>query len=151
MKIRQPDSGTSIRMASIRTKGTALEKGVLALLIADGLPVRKNVSGLAGTPDIVVGRSKAIFVHGCFWHGHPGCPLAQKPKRNSPFWKTKIANNRRRDSRNVRILRRGGWSVLTVWGCELRDPHHLKRRISSFLLRHRTRREFQTALAATSL
>ena len=88
---------------------------------------------LPGTPDIVLpGRRKAIFVHGCFWHGH-GCRCARLPKSRVEYWGPKIAANRARDGRKAAALRREGWSVACVWECQLRKPAALERRLARFL------------------
>lgn len=74
-------------------------------------------------------RGWAVFVHGCFWHGHPGCRLATSPKTNRAFWTEKIAANRKRDARKVAALRAAGLRVLTVWQCEARDERRLSARL----------------------
>jgi len=71
----------------------------------------------------------AVFVHGCFWHGHPSCRLATSPKTNRAFWTEKIAANRKRDARKVAALRAAGLRVLTVWQCETRDEGRLCARL----------------------
>lgn len=83
-----------------------------------GIRMRRNVKGLPGTPDFAnKSRKIAIFVHGCFWHGHLGCRNAILPKRNAEFWAEKIAANRVRDRRKAAALRREGFHVITVWSC----------------------------------
>jgi len=85
---------------------------------------------LPGTPDIAFpGRKKAIFVHGCFWHGHENCKLATVPKTRSEFWIEKIAANRDRDTRKVDSLRKLGWESIVVWQCELKSPLKLLSRL----------------------
>jgi DNA mismatch endonuclease Vsr len=85
-----------------------------------GFRYRKNVPGMPGRPDIVLSKYKtAVFVHGCFWHNHRGCKIANFPKTNSEFWKAKFDTNIKRDRRNARALHAAGWRVLVVWECEL--------------------------------
>ncbi len=74
-----------------------------------------------------------IFVHGCFWHRHPGCKLARIPKTRVRFWQDKLETNRRRDEENQRRLEEQGWRVLVVWECELSDMDGVARRIKRFL------------------
>jgi DNA mismatch endonuclease (patch repair protein) len=89
---------------------------------------------LPGQPDIVLPKmKKAIFVHGCFWHGHSCARGARVPKTNRGYWVEKIARNMERDQKTRRELRKAGWSVMTVWECRLRNPALLKGRISRFL------------------
>jgi len=89
---------------------------------------------LPGNPDIAyIGKRRAIFVHGCFWHGHD-CPRgARAPKANAEYWRAKIARNRARDKANAEKLSELGWSALTVWECELKDLGALERRLRVFL------------------
>lgn len=82
---------------------------------------RKNDKRLPGSPDIVLPEYKtAIFVHGCFWHGHTKCKYAKLPTSNVNFWKTKIEANDKRDSKKVRLLKKESWNVITVWQCQLK-------------------------------
>lgn len=113
------DAATSRRLAKIRQKNTSAELLVRQLLHRLGRRFRVGGRGLPGSPD-VVNRSKrwAVFVHGCFWHAHPGCPRATIPKRNGEFWAAKFAANKKRDRAAVVALRRLGYTVTTVWECE---------------------------------
>jgi DNA mismatch endonuclease (patch repair protein) len=98
-----------------------------------GYRFRLHRRDLPGTPDIVLpSRSKAIFVHGCFWHAH-GCRIGGPPKSNSAFWEQKLARNRARDAENAEGLRRAGWDVITVWQCEIKDRTALEERLRDFL------------------
>lgn len=106
-------------MARIRSKDTKPELIVRRYLHARGYRYRKNIRGLPGTPDIVLRRyGVAIFVHGCFWHGHEAD--GHLPKERREFWERKIARNRERDARNKEALRQAGWDVVTVWECQLK-------------------------------
>ena len=94
-------------------------RGVLAGL---GIGFRTDAKDLPGTPDIVNRRkSWAIFVHGCYWHAHEGCPRWTIPKRNREFWQQKFAANRERDRRRKAQLEWLGYRVMVIWECELSD------------------------------
>lgn len=124
----------SLLMSKVRRKNTAPELAVRRILYALGYRYRLHVKGLPGTPDIVFSkRKKAVFVHGCFWHGHHGCKLATKPKSSTSFWTEKIANNQMRDTRNLNELLERGWSPLVIWQCELKVPAELQRKLVQFL------------------
>ncbi|MDT4762287.1 DNA mismatch endonuclease Vsr [Sphaerochaeta sp. PS] len=108
-------------MSSIKGKDTKAELAVRRFLFRQGLRYRTNDRRLAGRPDIVLPKYRSvIFVNGCFWHGHAGCPLFVLPKTNSLFWKEKIEKNRIRDDRSVSTLVAEGWRVFVVWECELK-------------------------------
>lgn len=116
-------SGTSAqvsaRMAKVRLKGTEPEQRLSRFLLDQGLNFSTNVSSLPGSPDIVFTDQRiVVFVHGCFWHGHAGCRRATIPQRNRELWAAKIQANGRRDRRVSRVLRKAGWSVLTIWECQ---------------------------------
>ena len=107
-------------MSLIRSKDTGPEVAVRRELWRRGYRYRLNVRKLPGTPDIVLPRYRtAIFVNGCFWHGHEGCPKYTVPKTNVEFWKDKVARNRERDLLNTQRLETIAWNVITVWECEL--------------------------------
>ncbi len=89
---------------------------------------------LPGAPDIAyIGRRKAIFVHGCFWHGHDCRRGARMPKTNEAYWREKIAKNRARDERHLARYAAMGWDVLTIWECETRDEAALAARLCAFV------------------
>ena len=107
-------------MAKIKGKDTKPEWIVRRYLFSRGYRYRKNVKGLPGTPDIVLRKyGIVIFIHGCFWHGHE--VDGTMPKTNREFWKNKIEGNKLRDKRNKEKLRKMGWSVITVWECQLKS------------------------------
>ena len=113
----------SALMSRVRSKDSRPEMFVRRLVFALGYRYRLHVSGMPGRPDLVFsGRRKVIFVHGCFWHRHARCKLARLPKSRLEFWIPKLDANRRRDRKNVRVLRRKGWAVLTIWECGLGNP-----------------------------
>lgn len=114
-------AATSARMKLVRRQGTDLEIVVRRYLWHRGLRFTVNNRDLPGSPDIA-NRSRrwAVFVHGCFWHGHEGCKLARLPKSNHSFWSHKVRDNRRRDIAKAKQLRALGFVVITVWGCEIK-------------------------------
>jgi len=119
----------SALMQRIRSKNTKPERIVRSALYSRGLRYRLDVRILGTRPDLVFSSKRiAIFVHGCFWHGH-NCHLFRLPKSRSEFWKEKISSNRQRDRRVTQAFLREGWSVATVWECALRQrtPDQIKR------------------------
>lgn len=112
-------------MSRIRGKNTKPEIAVRSMLHRMGYRFRLHRRDLPGSPDIVLpGRATALFVHGCFWHGH-ACKWTKMPKSREDYWLQKIEANRRRDRRACRQLRALGWCVLVVWECELKRPEVL--------------------------
>ncbi len=106
-------------MAKIRSRDTKPEMIVRRYLYSRGYRYRKNVKGLPGTPDIVLRKyGIVIFIHGCLWHGHD--EDGHVPKTNSDFWRKKIERNKQRDARDKDKLKRMGWSVMTIWECQLK-------------------------------
>jgi DNA mismatch endonuclease (patch repair protein) len=124
----------SENMRRIRSKNTAPEMVVRRLLHNRGWRYRTHLKGLPGTPDIVfTSRKKAIFVHGCFWHGHAGCRLASLPKSRAEFWERKIRATQERDRKKEDALAAEGWSVLSIWQCQLSDTAKLLSKLENFL------------------
>ena len=108
-------------MSHVTGKETKPEIMVWKYLFARGLRYRKNVKQLPGTPDIVFPKYKtAVFVNGCFWHGHKGCKYSHLPSTNLEYWEKKIADNLERDERKTRKLEKLGYRVLIVWQCQLK-------------------------------
>ena len=106
-----------------------------------GYRFRIQGRGLPGRPDIVFrARKKAVFVHGCFWHGHPGCRFAYQPKTRSAWWRAKIKATQGRDVRAAAALQELGWRSFIVWECECRNPEELKESLRRFLGGVRVRR-----------
>ena len=124
----------SQRMARIRSKNTRPERIVRRILTKLGFRYRLQYSKLPGRPDIALpGRKKVVWVHGCFWHRHPGCALARLPKSRLEFWIPKLKENRSRDLRRKAELHSMGWASLVVWECELSDESALAARLKDFL------------------
>lgn len=111
----------SARMAKVRSNRTAPELRLIEFVTERRRRFTLHADDLPGRPDVVFRRKKvAVFVHGCFWHGHAGCSRAKLPQTNRQKWRLKIEANAKRDRRVVVRLRAEGWSVLTVWECQTR-------------------------------
>lgn len=132
------DAATRSRMMSgIRGRNTKPEILVRSLLHRKGFRFRLHVRELPGRPDIVLQKyHAAIFVHGCFWHGHD-CPLYRLPGTRPDFWRNKIDRNRASDRRARDALLAAGWRVAVVWECALRgagtDPGQVAQRLAGWL------------------
>jgi DNA mismatch endonuclease, patch repair protein len=109
-------------MARIGGKNTKPEQLLRKELFRLGLRYRINVKSLPGKPDIVFPKYKtAVFVNGCFWHGHSDCKYFVLPKTRREWWLSKINETKTRDERNIHELEIMGWNVITVWECEMRN------------------------------
>lgn len=107
-------------MAGIKGKNTSPEMYVRKALHARGFRFRIHTAYLPGKPDLVFPKYKAaIFVHGCFWHGH-NCKYFKIPKTRTEFWAAKIEGNRERDRKQIKQLNGNGWRVLVLWECAIR-------------------------------
>lgn len=117
------DIATRSRMMSgIQGKNTRPELLVRKYLHGRGLRFRLHVKELPGKPDLVFPKYKTVvFVHGCFWHRHPGCKYASTPNSRKQFWENKLSENVERDAYQIAALGGMGWRVLVVWECELRE------------------------------
>jgi DNA mismatch endonuclease (patch repair protein) len=110
-------------MRAVKDRDTTPEVAVRRILRAAGIGYRLGGAGLPGRPDLVMkGRRVAVFVHGCFWHGHDCARGARAPKANADYWASKIGRNRTRDDAVVAALGAAGWRVVTVWECGLKAP-----------------------------
>lgn len=120
-------------MAAVKTSNTAPELAIRRALHRLGFRYSLHASDLPGRPDLVFrSRSKIVFVHGCFWHGHK-CSKGRLPKSRLDYWLPKIAANKARDRRVAADLRRSGWSVLTVWQCQTRNLNKIVDKVARFL------------------
>jgi DNA mismatch endonuclease (patch repair protein) len=111
-------------MSKIKGRGTSIETLVSNLLKTLGLKPILHYKDLPGSPDLVLIKEKVvIFTNGCFWHGHGRCKRAALPTTNTVFWRKKIRGNIERDARQIRSLRKMGWSVITFWTCKKPTQH----------------------------
>lgn len=129
-----PDAARSATMRAVRGRDTGPERAVRRLLHRLGYRFRLCRADLPGRPDLAFpSRRAAIFVHGCFWHGHDCRRGARAPRRNADYWAAKIARNVARDAGTMAALERLGWRGLVVWECALRDPARLEAELRAFL------------------
>jgi len=118
----RPSDERSAIMRAVPRKNSKPEMIVRRVLHSLGYRFRLHRRELPGTPDIVLPKHRlAIFVHGCFWHRHPGCRLASTPRTRADFWQSKFDRNVERDAASTHALRALGWSVLVIWECQTRD------------------------------
>lgn len=124
----------SQNMRRISSKNTTPELVVRKLLHSAGYRYRLHVRNLPGTPDLVFVRDRKIIeVHGCFWHQHRHCGESHIPKSRRDYWVPKLKSNILRDKANKRKLLGQGWTVLTIWECEVKRQDYLKRKLLTFL------------------
>ena len=129
-----PTPQRSATMRAVKSRDTAPELAVRKLLVKMAPGYRLCRADLPGKPDIAYGSRKlAIFVHGCFWHGHDCARGRRTPKTNQLYWQTKIARNRERDAACAEALTALGWRTLTIHECELKDLAELQRRLGAAL------------------
>lgn len=128
-----PEERTA-QMAKVRSQDTQPEMLVRCLVFKMGYRYRLHRRSLPGKPDLVFSsRRKAIFIHGCFWHGH-NCRLGDRlPKTRIEFWTNEISTNRARDETNLMKLTEMGWEVLVIWECQLKESLVLEQKIIAFL------------------
>lgn len=133
----------SWNMSRIRGKDTKPELAVRSLLHGMGYRFRLSDKTLPGKPDIVLPKYRAaIFVHGCFWHRHPGCKYAYTPKSRLDFWNRKFEENVTRDRNNLALLQQEGWLPIVVWECEIkRIPSTVLEKVSRTLQQRLKKRE----------
>jgi DNA mismatch endonuclease (patch repair protein) len=124
----------SALMSRIRGQDTRPERAVRSMVHGLGFRFRLHGRDLPGRPDLVLPRLRTvIFVHGCFWHRHARCRYATTPATRRAFWLEKFERNVERDRRTAKALRRLGWSVITVWECQLRRPEKVRARLERML------------------
>lgn len=121
-------------MARIASKNTKPEILIRKIAHNLGYRFRLHRKDLPGKPDLVfVNRKKIIFVHGCFWHGHNCKAGKNTPKSNTDYWIPKLANNKKRDQKHIKELKKSGWNVLIIWECEIKNLEKIKQKIQIFL------------------
>ena len=129
-------------MRRVKGRDTTPELKVRRTLTALGARYRLHRKDLPGNPDIVMpGRRLALFVHGCFWHGHDCARGARVPQQNRDYWVAKVGRNVARDERSREALAALGWRVETIWECELKDVAAVEARLRELLSRERQERE----------
>jgi len=134
MKRREDPAVRSATMRAVKSRDTTPERKVRALLRVMAPGYRLHRADVPGKPDVAwIGRKRALFVHGCFWHGHDCARGARMPKANAGYWSAKIARNRARDEANMKTLAQQGWRALVVWECELKDEARLREKLSTFV------------------
>ncbi len=125
-------------MRRVRSTNTTTEKKVRSLLHRLGFRFRLHRRDLPGKPDIVLRKySTVVFVHGCFWHRHPGCPRTTIPATRQDYWLPKFEKTVDRDRRNLRKLHQLGWNVVVVWECELRNDEELRDKLKKAITKKR--------------
>ena len=125
------DEKRSRVMRAVKGRDTGPELIVRRALWSAGLRYRLYDKNLPGRPDIVFpSRKLVIFVNGCFWHGHAGCPRSRIPKTRTEYWTQKIEGNKRRDIAARRNLKALGWKALTIWECEIKQQEKLTRLVA---------------------
>ncbi len=121
-------------MRAVKSRDTKPEMLARRTIHGMGYRYRLHRKDLPGKPDLVFpSRRMAIFIHGCFWHGHDCARGARMPKSNRRYWEKKIGRNRERDSQSRNALNQDGWHVLTVWECQMKDQEALRARLRQFL------------------
>lgn len=112
----------SFNMSRIKGKNTKPEILVRKFLFANGFRYRLNFKELPGKPDILLPKYKtAIFVNGCFWHGHKNCQYFKIPSTRTDWWKEKIEKNVLNDSIKQSQLKESGLRVIVVWECQIKN------------------------------
>lgn len=121
-------------MRAVKGKNTGIELIVRSLTHSMGFRYRLHRKDLPGKPDLVfASKHRAIFVNGCFWHGHSCARGNRPPKTNRAYWSKKIRRNVERDTENIDRLAVSGWKVLVIWECEIKDVARLAARLRKFL------------------
>ena len=127
-------------MRRVKSSGTGPELQVRRLCRELGMPgYRVNRADLPGKPDVAfIGRKMAIFVHGCFWHRHECRAGSKVPTTNIQYWARKFQRNTERDKAAVAQLESSGWTVLTLWECELANSVAIRSALQKFFLQHKS-------------
>ncbi|HEU5383626.1 MAG TPA: DNA mismatch endonuclease Vsr [Ktedonobacteraceae bacterium] len=121
-------------MRAVHSSHTKPEAAVQQALNSLGYDFHLHRQDLPGKPDIVLPEHrKIIFVHGCFWHQHPGCKAAARPQSNIDYWNKKLDRNSQRDKEHIAMLEASSWEVLIVWECETRNQELLRQTLTRFI------------------
>lgn len=124
-------------MRRVRSTDTRPEKIVGSFLHRLGFRFRKHRKDLPGAPDFLLPKYQtSIFVHGCFWHRHPGCTHADAPATRREYWLPKFSRTVERDRKNQQALRNLGWNVIVIWECEIRSSPQWEERLKDLILKH---------------
>jgi DNA mismatch endonuclease, patch repair protein len=131
---RLSPSRRSWLMSRVKSKDTGPEMRVRRAVHGLGYRFRLHQRKLSGCPDLVLPRLRSvIFVHGCFWHRHRGCPKASMPRSHKDYWLDKFVRNAARDRKAKAELKSLGWRVLVVWECQTKDASKLQARLRRYL------------------
>jgi len=131
--VYSPEKRSAV-MRRVKGRNTTPEMKVRRALTTLGARYRLHRKDLPGNPDVVMpGRRLAIFVHGCFWHGHDCARGSRAPKQNAEYWQAKIGRNVARDAKSTEALAALGWRVETIWECDLKDAERLDARLRALL------------------
>jgi DNA mismatch endonuclease (patch repair protein) len=134
-----PDERSAV-MRRVKGQNTTPELKLRKLLTRLGLRYRLHRKDLPGSPDLAfMGRKVAIFMHGCFWHGHDCRRGARQPKANADYWTAKIGRNRARDAASLAALEALGWQAVVIWECDLKDEAAVEARLRDLLLQRSAR------------
>jgi len=121
-------------MGRVGSKNTKPEIAIRKILSSMGYRYRLHRKDLPGKPDIAfMGKKKVVFINGCFWHRHPGCPNTRTPKSRIDYWTRKFDQNVARDKKNIAELKDLGWDTLIIWECEIAQTEEIRNRLRSFL------------------
>jgi len=128
-------------MKAVKQADTRPELEVRKLVASLGVRYRVRNRDLPGSPDLANRtRHWALFVNGCFWHGHKNCPKtkggagSRVPRVRYRFWKRKLQDNRRRDASKCRVLRALGFRVLIVWECQVWNVEKLRNHLQKLVI-----------------
>ncbi|MEJ8817402.1 very short patch repair endonuclease [Lacibacter sp. H407] len=123
----------SYNMSRIKGKNTKPELLVRKYLHAQGFRYKLHDKTLPGKPDLVLPKyNTAIFIHGCFWHGHANCKYFTIPKTRTDWWMDKINKNRTNDVKAMKLLKEDGWKIITIWECKLK-PAKLEQTLAALV------------------
>jgi DNA mismatch endonuclease, patch repair protein len=124
----------SENMRRIKSKGMKPELAVRSLVHSLGYRFWLHRRDLPGKPDLVFPKyRKVVFVHGCFWHQHPGCREGRLPSSNRGYWEEKLRRNQERDAKQIEQLKTMGWEVMVIWECEAKNAEELINKLRLFL------------------